>query len=459
MAPEDSGTKHSGEASVNWVPLIPPSHEMARNAWESVHAILNEVVEQRYLSNRLPWTHSAYEDAILLAYMALGTSDPIWRRRCINRLNVTMEQNAGQIATVSLFGGLCGLGWTVEHVSQVLNGLTLRTQVATRGIQNASLQEDLNEEVDAAVIGRLSSPKKVRVFDLLNGLVGQGVYFLERWPLGRSEEGLRLVVTALEEISERGSNTATWRTPPDLIADRERNLCPDGYYNLGVAHGVPGVLHCLCQIARTGVEAKTVSRLLDETLEWLIAQSGSDKERLRFKAWVSSGGKSSDARPVWCYGDLGVAAVLLQVAHGRTNDILNTFVSEMLETCLKLPVESYHLQDAGFCHGAGGIAHIYNRIYQRLGDERFRDAALNWYERLLKMFRPDTGFGGYAMYATTGPGGTAAWEPWPGLLGGSIGIALALLAAVTPVEPCWDRLMLLSSHLADTSGTGHAGAG
>lgn len=81
------------------------------------------------------------------------------------------------------------------------------------------------------------------------------------------------------------------------------------------------------------------------------------------------------------------------------------------------------------------------------GDNRFRDAALNWYGRLLTMFRPNTGFGGYSMRAATGPDGTAAWEPWPGFLDGSIGIALALLAAVTPIEPCWDRLILLSSPL------------
>src|SRR5208282_3699946 len=146
-----------------------------------------------------------------------------------------------------------------------------------------------------------------------------------------------------------------------------------------------------------------------------------------------------------------------QVAEGRRNDVLDTLVSEMLETCLKLPFESYNVQDAGLCHGASGVAHIYNRLYQRLGDQRFRDAALVWYERILRMSTPGTGVGGYSKYATTGPGGTAAWEPWPGLLDGSIGIALALLAAVTPVEPRWDRLMLLSSRFAEKTISGHAG--
>lgn len=429
---------------MNWVPLIPPSDPMAGRAWQSINAILTDVLEQRYLSNALPWIHSPYEDSILFAYMALGTSDPIWRERCIDRLNKAMEQSTGVVATVSLFGGLCGLGWTVEHISQALN-------------EQASQREDLNEEVDAAVIGQLLPPKRVCVFDLINGLVGQGVYFLERWPLGRSEEGLRLVIRGLNESAENASGTSTWRTAPEVLPDRERKLYPNGYYNLGLAHGVPGVLHFLCQVVETGIETETVNCLLDRTLAWLMAQSGSDKERLRFKAWVSSCGISRDARPVWCYGDLGVAAVLLQIPDRSANDVLGTLVYGILENCLRLPTESYHIQDGCLCHGAGGIAHIYNRLYQRVGDQRFRDAALNWYDHLLKMYQAQRGVGGYLKYATTGPGGTAAWEPWPGLLDGSIGIALALLAAVTPVEPRWDRLMLLSRCLDETGRRGHSG--
>lgn len=230
--------------------------------------------------------------------------------------------------------------------------------------ENQGTREDLNEEFDAAVIRRLLSPNKVRVFDLLNGLVGQGVYFLERWPSGCSEQGLRLVITALDDLAENTPGSCTWLTPPDLLPDRDRQLCPNGYYNLGVAHGIPGVLHFLCQVARIGIDLDAVSRLLDGTLAWFLRQSGSDKERLRFKSWVSSDGRSSDARPVWCYGDLGVAAVLVQVAQTTENDALNRSVQEILESCLRWPFESYRVQDGGLCHGAIGVAHMYNRIYQ-----------------------------------------------------------------------------------------------
>jgi hypothetical protein len=36
------------------------------------------------------------------------------------------------------------------------------------------------------------------------------------------------------------------------------------------------------------------------------------------------------------------------------------------------------------------------------------------------------------------------WQETPEFLDGAVGVALAFLAAVTPVEPNWDRMLLLS---------------
>jgi hypothetical protein len=58
------------------------------------------------------------------------------------------------------------------------------------------------------------------------------------------------------------------------------------------------------------------------------------------------------------------------------------------------------------------------------------------------MRRPGRGIGGYEAWLP-GAGGQN-WAADPGLLTGAAGIALALLAAVTPLEPAWDRVLLLA---------------
>jgi hypothetical protein len=53
----------------------------------------------------------------------------------------------------------------------------------------------------------------------------------------------------------------------------------------------------------------------------------------------------------------------------------------------------------------------------------------------------DRGVGGFYAYH---PNREPVWQADPSFLSGSVGIALALLSAVHPIDPGWDRLLLLS---------------
>ena len=57
--------------------------------------------------------------------------------------------------------------------------------------------------------------------------------------------------------------------------------------------------------------------------------------------------------------------------------------------------------------------------------------------------QPGRGVGGYEAWLPEDDG-AQAWAADPGLLTGSAGIALALLAATTGVEPAWDRMLLVA---------------
>lgn len=375
--------------------------------------------------------------------MACGTTNLNWGRRCIERLNEAIERSTKEMAGFGLYGGLCGLGWTVEHVLRMLDEHLGADESGESPIFGRASFRDPNGEIDSALIRRLSSPVKRGLFDLIYGLVGWGVYLLERWPDGSSIEGLQLVIAALEKIAEDVGPGTTWLSAPEVMTTEQRERYPNGYYNLGIAHGVPGVLQFLLRTEKRGIEAPRASRLLERALVWLVAQVDPNRGGARFGSRVSPDGSWEGSRPVWCYGDLGVGAILLQVGKRNACRDVGAFAREVLERCLELPVDSYRVEDAGLCHGAIGIAHIYNRIYQATGDERFRDAALDWYKRTLAMFKPGTGVGGYSKCMST-EDGSLVWEPWPAFLDGSIGIALGLLAAVTTIEPQWDRALLLS---------------
>jgi hypothetical protein len=93
--------------------------------------------------------------------------------------------------------------------------------------------------------------------------------------------------------------------------------------------------------------------------------------------------------------------------------------------------------DAGLCHGAAGLMHVFNRLWQGTGDEAFRDAAVRWAEKTLAL--RGEGVGGYRSF---NPLVEAKWDDDPGFLTGAAGIGLALLAATSDVEPRWDVTLL-----------------
>jgi hypothetical protein len=107
------------------------------------------------------------------------------------------------------------------------------------------------------------------------------------------------------------------------------------------------------------------------------------------------------------------------------------------------------VSDAGFCHGAAGAGHMFNRLYQATGESPLGDAARFWFDQTLALRQPGRGIAGFATRVPD-DAGSVRWAPMPGLIDGASGIALALLAAASPQEPYWDGILLLSNPERDT---------
>jgi hypothetical protein len=340
------------------------------------------------------------------------------------------------------------LGWTVEHISQILQQISVPADAnncESASDQGEEQEEDLNVEIDAAVLKKVRNTNSSSPYDLIGGLVGFGTYFLERLPRESAIRGIKAVFDQLENQAEPVDGTTAWHSGPELLPDHQRKECPNGYYNLGVAHGIPGILQFLCQVWASGiVERERSYEVLDGAVSWLIAQQRPSGCLSRFSSWISPGQESTDSRMTWCYGDLGILSVLLQVADCTDRRDWRDFTDRLLNHCLAWPTDRSGIVDAPLCHGAAGVAHIFNRIYQTKGDRRCLDAALVWYQRTMAFRQAGSGVGGFLSLARPDPLAPPVWEASPAFLDGAVGVALAFLAAVTPVEPSWDRMLLVS---------------
>jgi len=87
-------------------------------------------------------------------------------------------------------------------------------------------------------------------------------------------------------------------------------------------------------------------------------------------------------------------------------------------------------------------------MFQSTGEERLAAAARSWYAKALAFRQPDLGVGGFRSWAAD-VAGVLGWRNDPGFLEGAAGVGLALIAAVSPIDPEWDRLLLAVTPLKE----------
>jgi lantibiotic modifying enzyme len=357
--------------------------------------------------------------AVFFAARAAATGASSDEMAALTYLDATVERASVDPPSSGLYGGTAGVGWTLAHLAGPTgdpDGL-----------------DDVDDFVEY-LLGVSMWP----MFDLTSGLVGIGVYLLERGN-ERANDGLATVVARLAESAVERNGGVTWRVDPRTVLPFRRERFPDGYYDTGLAHGQAGVVSFLSRAAALGVTG--ARDLLARAVSWLLAQRLPGGSHGRYPAMIGVDGSADGARSAWCYGDPAVAIGLAYAAAVLGDDDVR---AEAIATALAAadrPRDNSGVVDGSFCHGSAGLMHVFHRLYEVLGDERLADASREWFDVLMDERLPETAVAGFP-YADLRDGQRVRVAR-AGLLEGTAGIGLALLAALSDAEPTWDGLLLL----------------
>jgi hypothetical protein len=383
-----------------WTPLVTDRDERAR-----IDAVVGEVAAA--LDARAATTSCELADvALRRAYLAIDDDGDALARA------VAHHVDGGR--GIQLFGGITQIGWTVAHLGE------------------GSIVAEIGARIDDQALRALAGDD--RTFDLIGGAVGTGVYALER-----GDAGLPVatrVLTRLEELARPRGGGRAWFTPPELLPDWQRERAPTGYWNLGLAHGTPGVVALLARYVRGGIEATRARALLEEAVTYLT----SARNAAGAYPGIENDGDGV-GRLAWCYGNLGVAVALLSAASACDRGPWRDEALALARGCAARPFETSGVIDAGLCHGSAGAMHLFHRLFRATGEPAFAEATRRWLDRTLAL-RSTHAIGGFPAVELDDTG-AARCTADPSLLSGAAGVALALRALVDDVEPLWDRLLLL----------------
>ncbi|MGN8646720.1 lanthionine synthetase C family protein [Gracilibacillus sp. HCP3S3_G5_1] len=287
----------------------------------------------------------------------------------MKNLKKLLEQNS--ISDISLFHGLAGINYSVQ----------LASKKGTR-------YQKIIKELDTLLINKASfflmNVKKINSnlelgtsefgYDLITGITGIGTYILKfkkqnLYPL------LKDILTFLIELSTnikttKGQVPAFITSPKAMIVESDRVKYPNGYLNLGIAHGISGPLALLSRAYLEGITVKEhlssiiyISNLLSDhfnfdknglyiqrivTLEQMLEEQRDKEKETRFDAW--------------CYGGFGVSYSLLLAYQATYNTKIKYNLIELLKGILSCSIEEWSIKTPILCHGYAGNMQIINRL-------------------------------------------------------------------------------------------------
>ena len=394
---------------------------------ERLRRAVRQAPQQSMFADSTRWRpHELAGGHLSLAILFAGCDDAFpsedWAVAAQAHLEVATEAaEARQDIPPSLFHGLAGLGF-----ARLLIG------------GEAPVDEELVRGAEAAVdrVAGVEEFVSEKDYDVVSGLAGIGAYLLS---VPGSSPALDRDLRALVRLGGADGLIPGWYTPPHLLDEQARERSPQGCFNCGLAHGIPGPLALLALAHAQGVAVDGAATAIERIARWLIEQRLEDEWGTTWPAVVPlEPVRPEPSRSAWCYGPPGVARSLWLAGNALGDPVLRDLAVEAMSAVYRRPIPERRIDSPTFCHGVAGLLQITLRFAEDTGLPLFREEAAKLAVQLVDAYDRGSLLG----YSDLEPDGRSVDRA--SLVNGAAGVALVLLAASSPFEPAWDRMFLLS---------------
>ncbi|MCF2828733.1 MULTISPECIES: lanthionine synthetase C family protein [unclassified Pseudoalteromonas] len=327
------------------------------------------------------------------------------------KFHLALDKLQNELAeqTPELSSGLAGQAWVLEYFNQY---------------DDEDYDPELLEEIDHFFATALDFTPWTGEIEMVLGLAGYSPYISRRAKRTKQSTLFDRLVTGYESVAvELSDQQIAWSQPKQSVYRFDKEDTESHEFNLGLAHGVPGIIAALLPALQDQKVKLRAQKLVIAGCDWLLEQQSHAEDKKA--CFGSCAGDEHHSRLGWCYGDLTIALTLARAGHALDKP---RYVEQALEIALfnvDRDATQGHIKDAGLCHGFFGLVTIYQLLNQIMPHPKLQGAALTWLDYGLNQYQER---GLEALYSYNGL--EKAHQEDHSFLMGYSGIGLALIGVL-----------------------------
>lgn len=363
---------------------------------------------------------------------------------------VKILENQG-LTSLALIGGLAGACSAIslagqeknryEKLQNSLSGLLINS---TKDYYLKPLQENIS----------CNRPSHCNFYDVISGVAGIGNYLLghveKKGFLELLKDILATLVSFCSSLVIHGQTVPGWyRHADDEFLPQDRSKFPKGNFNLGFAHGIPGVLAFLSLSLSKGIVVDKQKETIVRVANWIWDKHAIKEKGIFWGDRISFEEETTGireerlfVRDAWCYGTPGVSRALFLAGLALDDTQIKNQAIEALKNVFCRSREEWRLPGLSFCHGISGLLTLTCKMYQETALPLFKVKLQELKNAILTSHNPQWELGFFPENISDIP------EPLRsekiGMLEGISGILLPLLLCDFAKEDTWMRFFVIN---------------
>lgn len=330
-----------------------------------------------------------------------------------------------------------------QHVSTICSGLSGACWVYDHLSVNNMINIDTDEflsDLDEYFYGEMIKEFQNNYYDFLHGASGYAFYFLNRYNSTklfkeRYVEYLRKYLKEIRLMASFQGNEIYWES----YLKKEPEMRG---VNFSLSHGMPSLISILCDMSKIKELKEDCLEIISGAVTFIKNNPLNDKHAVSaYPSWID---KNSDtqvsSRLAWCYGDLGIALCFLKASRVLNDQDLEKEAMSILNFSSKRKKQSEtKVNDSAICHGAFGVAQIFNYVSKEYNTKEFDESIDFWVKTGMNFLTHDD-YAGFRFWY----GNEKGWTKEISLLEGITGVGLCLIDYLSKDKNNWDSCLLIS---------------